>query len=507
MSDELLAALRPVLDHFSSYLQDKPGLRQQLSSIARTLADWVESSPVVPLPAVAEIKDAPPAPESLRPETAPVILPSSVKPFLVPTIPNYSEQGREFIPLPLATVATRCRIKAAAAGLVAKRSIGPASADAATEEANLRKQADAIPDCGLWMFDSSGGSRAKAIWDDLAGGFAVCAAAADLLRSWTAAGSDLASGQEVLTLAAEAQSMLLYAVADVGWVSRDHEQVQLFVHIRELGKQLQIYVPRFLRREDPADPAKWPELLLRLKAAVTRIGLPGQPAASGDPTKVRQKALGNLKFKLKKLADEPSGIADEWPRLVELLDQAVSAGVPPNSPELCDGMLPIYEQLPENLPVSAAAERVFRHVESTRKVPPESEETTDTVSRILPGHTADGLRGKELIVIGVVKRPQQLAALRHVFALTEAKWVNATEPTELTAATALVNRAEIVAVIVTTRWTNHDFDDLRQACARLGKAFITARPDEPIHDLVQQIVTRTRVQMETAASDGFSAGL
>ncbi|MCU0704638.1 MAG: hypothetical protein MUF18_11730 [Fimbriiglobus sp.] len=354
MSESLSAALAPLLARASAMLQANPDLRAEIAAVARAIVAWAECAPPPSLPEPTSatlsvtqsasppmVNEAPPTPRESVLDQLVVPLPITTRSNVV--LPPTSsptgviDHGREFVPLPLATVATRCRVKAAAAKVMARKAAG--DADTVAEEDALRKQAEAIPDCGLWMLDPHGYVRSKAVWDDLAGGFGVVAAAAELLRAWAGNGPDLAVGQEVLTHAAEAQSMLLYAVADVGWVTRDHEQVQMFVHIRELGKQHQIYVPRFLRREDPADPKNWPNLAERLKGLLAKFKPVGglqltHGVTSGDPAKVRKKAVDNLKFKLRKLADDPAAVRDEWPRVVELLDQAVSAGVPPSSVEL-----------------------------------------------------------------------------------------------------------------------------------------------------------------------------
>jgi hypothetical protein len=518
MSDELLASLRPLVSHVAVLLQDKPALRQELVTLARAIANWVESAQPVPVapvvveaPLVAAPLVPPPPPPADTVMDRLVVTPPPAKPipsFAVTVTPPPGEHGREFIPLPLQTVAARCRVKSAATGLVAKRVAGMSPAEFAVEEEKLRKQAEVIPDCGLWMLDPNGYARSQAVWVDLAGCFAVCAAAADLLRSWSSAGADLSRGQEVLTLAAEAQSMLLYAVADVGWVSRDHEQVQMFVHVRELGKQHQIYVPRFLRREDPAEPANWQDLLHRLKAATEKFGVVvpnGQPGMNGDLSKVRQKALGNLKFKLKKLADDPSGVTDEWPRLVELLDQAVSAGVAANSPEFREVLLPIYDHLPDHLPITAPAERVLRAIESHREPAPPlaNEEPISSPS----GPVADYMRGKEVVVLGGAKRPHESVALKLTLGLADVRWLTLPDAPPYTANGAVISRPEVVAVVLATRWSNHDFDDVRQTCVQHGKPFVRLKASDSWNSVVNQIAAHVGEQLDKSTSDGFSAGL
>jgi hypothetical protein len=531
MSDALLAALAPLVARASAYLKEHPELRAEVAAAARGVAAWAEqvtpvvvpeppvvlasAVPVVPPPPV-EVPAAPresvieqlvlPLPVTAR---SSVVLPAAVTPAPA------GEHGRDFVPLPLTTVAARCRLKAAAAKLMAKKAAG--GADTGAEEDALRTQAEVIPDCGLWMLDPHGYPKSKAVWDDLAGGFQVVAAAADLLRAWAGNGPDLAAGQEVLTHAAEAQSMLLYAVADVGWVTRDHEQVQMFVHIRELGKQHQIYVPRFLRREDPADPKNWPHLAERLKTLSGKFkpvaGVPSANGAAGDPAKVRKKAVDNLKFKLRKLADHPAEVADEWPRVVELLDQAVSAGVPPSSLDLRELLLPVYDHVPDDLPTTVGAERVFRAIELFR----DTQATANEPAEAEPAPSAEVLRakellkGKELVVIGGQRRPYHVAALRQALGLADVRWLSTPEHTSFTVFEPDIARADVAAVVLAIRWSNHDYAEVQRYCDKYGKPLVRLRagynPNQVAHHLLAQAGERLAALATAAASEGFSAGL
>lgn len=529
MNESLLAALQPLLARASAFLQANPDLRGELAAAARAFAGWVEQPPAVPEPTPAVVTAAavvaahppvepPPAPkESVLDQLilpVPISARSSVVLPPVSTPAPVGEHGREFIPLPLATVAARCRLKAAAAKIMARKAGG--ATDTATEEETLRKQADDIPDCGLWMLDPHGYPKSKAVWDDLAGGFLVVATAADLLRAWAGNGPDLAVGQEVLTHAAEAQSMLLYAVADVGWVSRDHEQVQMFVHIRELGKQHQIYVPRFLRREDPADPKNWPNLAERLKALVGRFkpvaGVAVANGAVNDPVKVRQKALGNLKFKLRKLADDPAALADEWPRVVELLDQAVSAGVPPSSLDLRELLLPVYDNVPDDLPTTVGAERVFRAIELYRDslaVVGEAEEEPTPSAEVL--RAKELLGGKELVMIGGQRRPHHVAALRAALGLADVRWLTTPDHTSFTFFEPDIARPDVSVVVLAIRWSNHDYAEVQRYCEKYGKPLVRLRagynPNQVAHHILTQAGERLSAMAKAAASEGFSAGL
>ncbi len=529
MGETWLAALRPLLERGAEFLKSKPELRGEIGAFAKAVWEWAEAQqspapaapPVAPVAVVAETPPPLPMQPPPLPTPVPLAVPAApvVKPLLGPvSIPGPFELQREFIPIPLATIAARCRVKGAAAKILARRVSGGNAFELDNEEEALRKQAEAIPDCGLWMFDPNGGPRTRKIWEDLSGGYTVMAKAAEVLKGWAAAGANLSHGTEVLTAAAEAQSMLLYAVADVGWISRDHEQVQMFVHIREFGKQHQIYVPRFLRREDPADPSTWPNLMERLKPLLARYGgvvgavtAPGAaPAIPLDPIKVRQKALGNLKYKLKKVAEEPSSTADEWPRVVELLDQAVGAGVPPSSLELRELILPIYDRLPENLPTTVGAERVFRAIEvykeSQAEAALDAPEVEEVESREVT-QVAEWLRGKEIVLIGGHRRPQHINALKKALQLNDVRWLDVPEHSSYTVFESDIARPEVAVVLLAIRWSSHDYAEVQKFCVRYSKPLVRLLGGYNANQVAHQILAQAAAKLALAASEGFSVGL
>jgi hypothetical protein len=534
MSSEFLSHLAPLLLRCQNALKLKPELQSELLQLARSFTKWLEDQQDATAPS-SQVSASHPVLQ----QQPPPLPPGYVHEFLAP-VPSYAprvsmapsaptpgyDTAREFIPLPLSTVVARCRVKAAAAKLVTKRVAGATLAETEADEEKIRKQAEAIPDCGLWMFDGSGMKQPKALWDDLTGGYTVCASAAELLKIWMAQGPDLSTGQEVLLLCAEAQSMLLYAVSDLAWVNRDHEQVQLFVHIRELGKIHQIYVPRFLRREDPADPSKWPDLLQRLAKAIVKFGgglsatvssntnvdtlTPLQtPALPADPAKVRAKALGNLRFKLRKLSEQDDAPLEEWPRMVELLEQAVQAGVPPSSLELREMLVPVFSRLPRDLEAPAPVERVFRaielHLESLKTDDEPLPELNPSDPEIAA--TAELLRGKELVFIGGLRRSHHINALKKAFSLSDVRWLSTPEHTSFTVFEADIARSEVAVVVLAIRWSSHDYASVQQYCTRYGKPLVRLKagynPSQVAHAILEQVSDK----LKSNVAEGFAAGL
>ncbi len=110
-------------------------------------------------------------------------------------------------------------------------------------------------------------------WDDLAGAFAAGAEAANLLAVLAELPDGLAERhrERVLYAAAEAQAMMWAAVLDVHR-RVDNDQVHLFVHIREQARESQIYISRYLKKEDRVSADRWPDLLGRLAVLRNALG-------------------------------------------------------------------------------------------------------------------------------------------------------------------------------------------------------------------------------------------
>src|SRR5690606_11437151 len=121
---------------------------------------------------------------------------------------------------------------------------------------------------------------------------------------------------------------------------------QLFAHIRSIARDRQVFIPKYLKREDRAAPESWSDVARR----IAEVG--SQFRAFGERDRARVKAFNNLKFKLTRLRDRPDEAAGEWPRVLELVDELVAGGLPPSNADLRDLLLPVLEDIPDEPPPS-----------------------------------------------------------------------------------------------------------------------------------------------------------
>lgn len=494
MTPDPLAA---IFDRLARAVEQDADLRSSLAALARAAAGWLDRhAPPAPSPA----PEPPPPPEeepapepppqptaaspAAEPPPRPVLVwkpldvPIRTPPALLPPPPPPPAAPERTDRTPMPVIAARCRAKADAARLLAGE---------AGDRAAVEGRAAALPDCRLWMFFDPPPVTAPAVWRDLAGAYDALAAAADLVVAWDAlpAAQADAVAPDLLPLVAEAQSTLLSAVADTQMIHGfDEEQLQVFLRLRDETEYRSIFVRKFMKRTDSADPANWPDVRRRVGELLARV------KASGTD-KQRQKHLKNVLRKLDLLQADPAGQAGEWPRVLELIDELVAGGLPPSNAELRDRLLPVWDHLPDDLPVPAGVERVFLACERyladrpAPAAPPAPDPPSAAVAAV-----AGVLAGRELVLIGGQVRPQHKKALCDAFGLADVRWLSTPEHTSYTVFEPDVARPEVAVVVLAIRWMSHDYDRVSGYCERYGKPLVRLTAGYNPNQLAHQIVTQ-----------------
>ncbi len=477
MSAELLAALAPFLDRLHKTVQSDAKLRSEVAALGKALAAWSEPAPepkpepkptpITPLPPLfpAPLPPAPTygkkfedAPAPVLPPPPPVVLPAiSASPPM-----THSEDGGGWMPQEPSVIAGRCRAKGEACKLVTKKSAGTLDdAQFANGMAEARAAADKWPKCSLWMLDMVSLSRAAPVWDDLAGGYLTAADAADFLQVVTDPMSKADPDQVLaaLNLAAEAQSLLFSAVIDTGNSRPDADQIQLYVTVRELAAARNTYIHRYLRRDDRVDPRTWPDLRKRIAAQLEPFVAFQRKAGNA------KKVLANLKFKLRKAAVDGPERFDEWPRVMELLDEAVGGGLAPGHPELRDALLPVIEAMPEDVMVPVPVAAIFRELDRHLAGAPSNGALAAPVA-----NAPEPLRGRAVVLVGGQLRPRDRDDLTKAFDLSALHWI---EPDrDLLDIERSIADPDTAAVFYAVRWAGHAFPDIRRLCAAYAKRLV-----------------------------------
>ena len=488
MTDELAEALVALFERLGPYVRSDPHLRDAVHGLGRAIATWADQ--FAPAPTTHVVEQAAPAGAVLPPP--PVVIPADFSlarpPAPIRPLVFADDEGRGLVPVDLPVIARRCHLKAEAARVVAARKRG----GTAPAPDDLVRLANELPDCDLWMLHPGDYVDAPKAWEDLGGAFAVGAEAANLLAILQTLPDALAERhrERVLYAGAEAQALMWAGVLDVHR-RVDNDQVHLFVHVREFARNSQIYINRYLKKEDRVSADQWPDLLSRL--AVLRDAL----AEARGKARTRDKGLTNLKYKLRKMAEAPANAAPEWPRVLELLEGVVSAGVPASNADIRELLLPVLDTLPEDQEPGPNAERVFSAVNeylATRPAPANDMGTEKPAAEICA--VAELLRGRQAVLIGGVERNAARRSIEQAFGLNELNWVSTRPHESVTIFEPAVARPEVAVVLLAIRWASHSYGDVKAYCEKYGKpmVYLTGgyNPNQIAHQILAQVGDRLR---------------
>jgi hypothetical protein len=490
MTDELAEALLVLFERLGPYVQADPQLREAVTGLGRAICAWTDQLP----PTGTSPKPPSPAPdESSHPASPPppVVIPADFS-LARPPEPVHppacaEEDDRGITPTDLMVIARRCQLKSEAARELAARKSG---GDPITTPEELIRRAAGLPDCDLWMLHPGDYVDAPKAWEDLGGAFAVGAEAAELLAVLKELPNGLAERHRecVLYAVAEAQALMWAGVLDVHR-RVDNDQVHLFVHVREEARQAQIYINRYLKREDRVAADSWPALLSRIAV------LKEQLSEARGKARTRDKGLTNLKYKLRKMGESPHSAAAEWPRVLELLEEVVAAGVPASNVDIRELLLPVLDTLPDDQEPGPNAERVFRAVNeylATRPRPAEEECTEEPPPDVQA--VAELLRGREVVLIGGVERPTSARSIERAFGLSCLNWISTRPHESVTIFEPAVARPETAVVLLAIRWASHSYGDVKDYCEKYGKplVYLTGgyNPNQIAHQILTQVGDR-----------------
>ncbi len=394
----------------------------------------------------------------------------------------------------LSTVARRCELKAESCRWAIERRRRLAAADRSGSEtdASLFARAKALPNCYLWMMDPRGPTLpSDALLEACGGCYAAVGDIASLLELLAGSGTNEDEGllDEALPLLAEAQSALRVALLDVYAGLCDTDQREMFTWLRRQTADRGVYVQRYMRMDDAADPENWADVLRRV--AMLRASRDQRTQRA----KARQALLGKARYHANRIGmngdDAPSGPTEDWRKLVAALEDLIANGVPPSDLEIREVLLPVQDDLPA-MDLGPGMKAILTEIDrylgsSTREASrPRSRAAGPEVRQV-----REMLAGRTVILIGGENRPHAKAALEQAFDLAELVWVS-TESHQSTAPfEPVVARPGTAVVLLAIRWSSHSFGDVKAMCDRYGKPFVRLpagyNPEQVARQIVQQV--------------------
>src|SRR5579864_7531042 len=141
--------------------------------------------------------------------------------------------------------------------------------------------------------------------------------------------------ERALPLIAEAQSALRAAFQRIGGPD-DSDQWQAFEWLKATAARHHVYIKRFMRADDMADPSRWSDLLARIDAL----------GAHDQESQQQRAQLNRLRDELK-LVRESSGTSENWRSVFQAVEEMVIEGMPPSNREMRELLLPFLDDLPD----------------------------------------------------------------------------------------------------------------------------------------------------------------
>ena len=350
-----------------------------------------------------------------------------------------------------------------------------------TQVAGLIAEAKALPNCFLWMFmpghdipDDNVMDMIRDCYEALQG----CAKTAATLHG-AGSGANPAQMTACMKMLAEAQSGLRLILKQT-WLERDDmDQFDAFMWLRRTAEVQHIFVDRFMRLDDPADPVRAPQLRDEIKALGTEV------ERTTTDTKQSKKALNKIKYHAQRIAEAgEASEAGDWRSLqTGVAGLGSVSGLDSRSREQLEEMLaPVAKLMHEDgVPTEVELEESFSTLLDTiqRKIERQAEKEAEREASSGPRYSADVLHvrgllgGKRLVLIGGTRFPQQEQRLRDAFELADFDWISLREHASSAPMEPVIAKSDTALVVAITRLAgHHHIDDARDYARRHDKPFV-----------------------------------
>jgi hypothetical protein len=387
-------------------------------------------------------------------------------------------------------IEARCRAKADAARWAAERQRRihegtDLQVENAPTDPELVEWAEKLTDCFYWL-DTSPGSQSPeiSILDHVGGCFETVAAALSLVKEH----NDQRSGFErALNLLVEAQSGLRRALQRAR-APDDPDQLEVYEWVRATAARRHIFLRRFMRVDDLAEPAGWTTLLSRIESM-----------AKSDPKSQQQKALlGDLQLHLR-LVREVKGVDVDWEPVIKDVEELVGAGVPPSHREIRELLLPVIDDLPDVKDAASSFHLVLREIDrylATRT--PLSAAPSAQVPSAEVREAARLLNCRSIVLIGGIRRPDAQKVLKLSLGLKELVWIETKEHQSIEGFESSIARPDVALILLAIRWSSHAFGDVKRFCDQHGKPLVRLpggySPNQVAAHILSQCSERLRME-------------
>jgi len=402
----------------------------------------------------------------------------------------------------LPDIARRCRLKAEVARWADKRSQRIAAGeDPAREIADrdneLHAEAKQLPACQLWMLEDGAPQPPSPFdFEQIARCYETIGEAAELIYALCEE-RDRQYFEPGLNLLAEAQSALRVAALKFNGKT-DPDQDLLFKWLKFVSSSERIYIARYMRIADPADPEQTPGIVTRIRTLGRRV------RNESRQTKLRARRLNKITYVTGKIkAGEDADVRQHWATLLRTIDELVEDGVPPSSREIRELVIDIINEIPENVDkIPANVNQVMREIDSYIAGLPSHETPAATTSTTSPqvDEVAELVRGRKILLIGGEERKPQKQAIEQAFGLSELVWFVTKEHHPVRDFESHVARDDVALVLLAIRWSSHSYGEVNDYCQQYNKPLVRLPGGYNANQIAEQVMTQCADRLRTATN-------
>ena len=399
----------------------------------------------------------------------------------------------------LEVLEARCRSKAEAARWAVERLLrmreGNDHPDLnAPVNPEMAEWASKITDCLYWVQSAAASEEADlSLLEDAGGCFETLAEALAAVGNTLARNQSGKAIERVLPLVAEAQSALRAALKRLGAVD-DPDQLEIFEWVKVTAARQHVYLKRFMRADDAADPSRWSEMLLRIEGF----------SSSGQLSRQQASELERINAPLERIGAGESAAAD-WQTVIQVVSDLVESGVPPSNREIRDTLLKVVDALPERSDLPDGFERVLREIDrflARRRRAADPAATHAPSAEV--SEAARLIRGRSIVLIGGTRRREAQESLRRALKLAELIWIETKEHESIDSFEPMIARPEVAVVLLAIRWSSHAFGDVRLFCDRHNKPLVRLPAGYGPNQVAAQILAQCSGRLEGVAEEPFS---
>ena len=399
---------------------------------------------------------------------------------LLPVIPAPRLAG----PASLPTIKERLKIKLHALDLARERAEAKLRGERvfATGECykEVISQARSMPNCYLWMCHHQHDNVSPAQWAEAGECFTVLLRALTLFDDVRGANADRELVASALHLLAEAQSAVRTACDKFDF--EDADQVDFYQRLLEWSGSEGIYIVRYMKADDRADPGQCRDLLRRMNDCASEVA---------DIIAARQsrvKLIKKVRYEANALTNNPLQPLENWGKIIASVDQLIVAGLSPSNAELRTILIGHLDDMPAELKLPEGFERFMREVDSyLANQQPEATSTEKELATPEVQKAAEYLKGSDLVMIGGECRDDARRSLINAFGLSDLNWIGTRAHETSSQFESAVARKSVKVVLLAIRWTSHSYGEVKKDCDKYGKQLVRLPGGYGVNQVALQI--------------------